>query len=173
MTLSFLTCRTVISKEDTASNQSCEALLEMLPEVENTSPRVSAETQTDKTKASDFEEVVPTNKEETEKMGTGNDSILSGTLLSKVDIAAFSDSVELSDGEEEHNVSATLVNEDVHSEMKDMQKARPKSSDSVKSPQMLKDASDTKYVPSPTPSSTRMFREFRMRKKVVWATMKA
>ena len=126
----------------------------MLPEVENTSPRVSTETQTDKTKASDFEEVVPTNKEETEKMDTGNDSILSGTLLSKVDIAAFSDSMELSDGEEEHNVSVARVNEDVHSEIKDMLKARPKSSDSVKSPKMLKDASDAKYVPSPTPSST-------------------
>ena len=152
--ISVLICRTVISKEDTASSQSYETLLEILPEADYTSLRVSTETQTDKAKASDFEEVVPTNKEDTDKMNTCNDGTLSGTLLSKVDITAFSDSMDLSDGEEELNVKATCVNEDVQSKIKDIQKARPKSSESLKSPKMLKDVSDAKDVPSPTPSST-------------------
>ena len=147
-------CRTVISKEDTESYHSMEGLLEILPETEGESPRVNTETQTDKTKASDFEEVITTNKECSETSNTNTEIVESGTLLSKVDIGAFSDSIGSSDSEDEHNTSTGIVCDGNVSEIADIDKARPKSEQSVKSPKMLKDAHDVKHVPSPTPSST-------------------
>ena len=129
-------------------------MLDILPESEEVSPRVNIETQTDKTQASDFEEVITTNKTSDETSNTGKEFIECGTLLSKVDIGAFSDSMDLSDDGDEHNTSAGFICDGDKREITDHDKARPKSAQSVKSPKMLKDARDVKYMPSPTPSST-------------------